>query len=130
MVHTPEEKLEAISRIYRNQGNCAEAIFTVYREELAPSEDACETLRRQIYSCVGSAELPCCVFLAAMEILKRKHPGADEEDLNRTREKLLHIMRREYGGTTCREMLDGLEPGCVSCEMKVKDGILLIEQLT
>lgn len=134
MNHRLDEKLHLASSAYESGNSCVQAVLTAYAEELKLSAEEFQQMAEHTGSGIGSSAERCGVIAAASAIAERMYAGAaaepDSEAVCPYPDRIEKIFRREYGGTACREILKGCDPASACCEMKVKDMILIIEQIT
>ncbi len=133
MNHRLDEKLQLASSAYENGYSCAQAVLGAYKDELGISQDTAYRMMEGFSHGIGSCDGMCGVIAAASAIISYSNsdgkPGADCSCTYRYIEKIQKIFRREYGGITCKDILQGQEPTPMCCQMKVKDMILVIEQI-
>ncbi len=129
-----ETKLEHASVSYEEGSSCVQAILTAYREELDISDEESRHLLEEFSLGIGKNDRCCGVIAASSAILdffsSDDRSGLSERDLGQVNPTIKNIFQKEYGGITCTEILKGQDPMSGCCKMKVKDMILLIEQLS
>ncbi len=134
MKHRLDEKLHLASSAYEDGATCVQAVLSAYTEELGISDQESLQVSEKACSGIGTDEGRCGVIEAASAIAGMIYSGgplnADTIAACPYTQKIEQIFGREYGGTTCRKILKGRDPASGCCEMKVKDMILVIEQLT
>ncbi len=133
MNHRVDEKLQQASSAYEEGYSCAQAVFGAYKNELGISEETAYRMMEGFSQGIGNRDGMCGVVAAASAIISYlSSDGKPQLDYSRTYgyiERIQKIFQKEYGGVTCREILRGKEwsPDC--CQMKVKDMVLIIEQI-
>ncbi len=133
MNHRLDEKLQLASSAYEEGYSCAQAVFVAYKDEMGISGDTALRMMEGFSHGIGSSDGICGVIAAASTIISYIcSDGKSKSDCSCTYgyiERIQKIFKREYGGITCKEILRGKEPSPNCCQMKVKDMILVIEQI-
>ncbi len=133
MKHRLDEKLKYASSAYEKGYSCAQAVLGAYCEELGISESAAYRMMEGFSHGMGGSDGMCGVITAAAAVISSLNsegkPGCDCSCTYNYIERIQKIFRREYGGITCKEILQGNDPAPLCCRMKVRDMILVIEQV-
>lgn len=107
---TLDERLKRASQSYYEKGSCTQAVLDAFMDENARLPARCPS------------DL-CGVLRAAETILRRSSQASDM-----ALEQIVACFRTEYGGITCQEMLQSIDPNSHCCRMKVKDTVLLVHR--
>ena len=131
----PDEKLKAASHAYGIGYTCSQAVFCAYAEDMGiDRQTACRMMEGFGCGVCGTENL--CGALAAACAIISYHccDGTPSCEKKRTAnyekiQKAVALFKREYGATTCHEVLHGESPKPFQCGMKVKDAVLIISQV-
>ncbi len=135
-----DTKLQTASSAYSAGYGCAQSVLAAYAEDLGLTPDTARRLMSSFNRGLGGPDGLCGALTAAALILSYLFPdGAPEtpEGTSRsphdsyavhTLRSMENVFRREYGGITCSEILQGGNTCTSCCNMKVKDTVLMLEQ--
>jgi C_GCAxxG_C_C family probable redox protein len=134
---------------FRNEFNCAQAVFTVFGVEAGLSEDDCLRTSCAFGGGIGRTQGMCGAVTGALMALGLAHgKGKNDPD---ERKKITYQYAREFmtrfkdtnGSLTCLELLEGLSMNNpedlqkimekqlfnIKCEKYVTDSVLLVGEL-
>lgn len=129
------EKLKSVSEHYKLGCTCSQAVLCAYAKELGLDEEQAYKLMEGFGDGCGGMQEMCGALLACMAIISYycSSGRTDDEYAKVFTYAKIHqaeeIFLREYGGITCREILHGECPKTMGCGMKVKDSVLIIEDV-
>lgn len=131
----PDDRLKAASQDYKASYTCSQAVFCAYADELGIDSQTAYRMMEGFGCGVGGMQEVCGALAAASAIISYHccdgTPGYPEkrEANYRKIQRVAELFRKEYGAVTCREVLHGEAPKPFQCGMKVKDAVLIINQV-
>lgn len=130
-----EEKIKVATEAYRKGYTCSQAVFAAYAKELNIDSKTAYSIMEGFGGGIGGMQEVCGAFSAACAVVSFYSSDGEINDgksKKYTYEKMRNMaesFQKEYNGITCRDILRGETPKAFKCEMKVKDAVLLVEQL-
>lgn len=128
-------KLKTAAQNYKCGCTCSQAVFCAYAEEMGIDAQTAYRLMEGFGGGCGGMQEVCGALAAAFAIVSfYSSDGKLEGGSSRSRtyqkiQETAELFRKEYGGITCREVLHGNAPKAFQCGMKVKDTVLIIDQI-
>ena len=126
-----EARLQLAGQAYGKGFTCSQAVFCAYARDMGIDE----TIACRIMEGFGGMQEVCGALAAATAVISY-YSSEGTPELGEKRKKTYDKVRRaaelfgrEYGGVTCREVLHGTAPKAFQCGMKVKDAVLIINQI-
>ena len=132
---SPDEKLKAASQRYADGCTCSQAVFCAYAEDIGIEPQTAYRMMEGFGGGIGGLQEVCGALAAASAIISfyscdGMPSCAQKRKANFARiQKAAELFKREYGALTCREVLHGESPQPFQCGMKVKDAVLIINQV-
>lgn len=129
------EKLKVASKKYSDGYTCSQAVFCAYAKDMGLKEEIAYKLMEGFGEGCGAMQEVCGVLSACFAIISFYCSDGklkDGKSKTLTFQKIYQateIFKKEYGGVTCREVLHGETPKPFQCGLKVKDSILIIEEV-
>lgn len=130
-----DKKLESAAKKYNLGCTCSQAVFCTYAKELGLDEEKAHRLMEGFGEGCGGMQEVCGVLFACNAIIsfycsdgKLENGNSKEFTFQKIRQ-VEDIFRHEYGGITCKEILHGECPKKFQYGMKVKDAVLIIENI-
>lgn len=130
-----DEKLKAAAMAYGAGYTCSQAVFCAYAEDMGLDRQTACRIMEGFGGGVGGMQEVCGALTAASAIISYYScdgtPGGGEkrQATYQKIQKAAELFKQEYGGVTCREVLHGNRPQAFQCGMKVKDTVLIINQI-
>lgn len=130
-----EAKLQLAGQSYGKGFTCSQAVFCAYAEDMGIDETTACRIMEGFGGGFGGMQEVCGALAAATAVISYySSEGTPElgEKRQKTYDKVrraAELFQREYGGVTCREVLHGGAPKAFQCGMKVKDAVLIINQI-
>lgn len=104
------ERLRRASQSYHETGSCTQAVLNAFAANAA--------------SLPAQQPSDLCGVLRAADCILHDSGEASNRELG----QIMECFRLEYGGVTCEEILQSVDPSSQCCCMKVKDAVLLIQR--
>lgn len=130
-----DKELKLAAQSYSDGYTCSQAVFSAYAEDMGiDSHTACR-LMEGFGGGIGGMQEVCGALAAAAAIISYYYSDGTPESKERRQEiyrqiqKAADVFQKEYGGITCKDILQGERPKPFACGMKVKDTVLIIEQI-
>ena len=128
------EKLKAAGEKYRKGYTCSQAVFCAYARDMEIEPETACRMMEGFGGGMGGLQEVCGALSAVCAIVSYYASDASADLQKRNRiyakvQKAANLFRREYGGVTCREVMHGNAPQAFQCGMKVKDAVMIVEQL-
>lgn len=130
-----EDKLRLAGQAYGKGFTCSQAVFCAYAGDMGIDETTACRIMEGFGGGFGGMQEVCGALAAATAIISfYSSEGTPETGEKRRRVydkvcRAAEIFQKEYGGVTCREVLHGECPKAFQCGMKVKDAVLIINQI-
>ncbi len=130
-----DEKLKAAATAYGAGYTCSQAVFCTYAEDMGLDRQTACRMMEGFGGGMGGMQEVCGALAAASAIISyyscdgTPRGGEKRQTTYQKIQKAAELFRREYGGVTCREVLHGGQPKAFQCGMKVKDAVLIINQV-
>lgn len=135
MNFTPDDKLKTAAKSYGKGYTCSQAVFCAYAGDMGIDEITACRMMEGFGGGMGGLQEVCGALAAASAIIGYYSCDGTPQSGEKRRltyqkvQQAAELFRREYGGITCREVLHGESPKAFQCGMKVKDTILIINQV-
>lgn len=130
-----DDKLKLAGQAYGKGFTCSQAIFCAYAKDIGISETTACRMMEGFGGGIGGLQEVCGALAAATAIISF-YSSDGTPDTGVKRKQIYHkvcraaeLFQKEYGGITCREILHGESPKAFQCGMKVKDAVLIINQI-
>lgn len=130
-----DDKLKQAGHAYGKGYTCSKAVFCAYAQDMGIDELTACRIMEGFGGGMGGMQEVCGALTAATAIISY-YSSKGVPDHGVTRQKVYDkvcqaakIFRKEYGGITCREILHDECPKAFQCGMKVKDAVLIINQI-
>lgn len=130
-----DDKLKLAGQAYGKGFTCSQAVFCAYASDMGIDETTACRIMEGFGGGFGGMQEVCGALAAATAIISfyssEGTPGNGEKR-KKVYEKVCRaaeIFQKEYGGITCWEVLHGESPKAFQCGMKVKDTVLIINQI-
>ena len=130
-----ESVLKAASEAYNKGHTCSQALFCTYAGEMDIARETAYRLMEGFGGGMANMQEMCGALVAAFAVISfhssdgRLDGGGSRAMTYARIQKAADIFKKEYGGLTCREILKGQAPQPHQCTMKMKDAVLIIEQV-
>lgn len=130
-----DERLKTASQAYGKGCTCSQAVFCAYAEDMGISQQTACRIMEGFGGGIGGLQEVCGALAAASAIISyyssdgTPEIGRKRQEIYSKVRKAAEIFQKEYGGITCREVLHGESPKAFQCGMKVKDAVLIINQI-
>lgn len=130
-----DERLKTASQAYGKGYTCSQAVFCAYAEDMGISQQTACRIMEGFGGGIGGLQEVCGALAAASAIISyyssdgTPEIGRKRQEIYSKVRKAAEIFQKEYGGITCREVLHGESPKAFQCGMKVKDAVLIINQI-
>lgn len=130
-----EDKLKQVGLAYEKGLTCSQAVFCAYTKDMGIDETTACRMMEGFGGGFGGMQEVCGALTAATAIISfyssEGTPGHGEKRKQVYNKvcQAAELFRKEYGGVTCREVLHGESPKAFQCGMKVKDTVLIINQV-
>lgn len=130
-----EDKLKLAGQAYGKGFTCSQAVFCAYAEDMGISETTACRMMEGFGGGVGGLQEVCGALAAATAIISfyssdgTPDTGVRRQQIYQKVCRAAELFQKEYGGITCREVLHGESPKAFQCGMKVKDSVLIINQI-
>ena len=129
-----DDKLKLAGQAYGKGFTCSQAVFCAYARDMGIDETTACRIMEGFGGGFGGMQEVCGALAAATAISFYSSEGTpgNGEKRKKVYEKVCRaaeIFQKEYGGITCREVLHGECPKAFQCGMKVKDTVLIINQI-
>lgn len=127
-------KMKAASEAYCCGCTCSQAVFSAYADEMGIEKTTGYRMMEGFGGGFGGTQEICGALTAVCAIISYyssdgKLDGTSKPYTYQKIQAAMDIFSQEYGSITCKEILHGDKPAPFACGMKVKDSILIIEQL-
>ncbi|MDD3230338.1 MAG: C-GCAxxG-C-C family protein [Oscillospiraceae bacterium] len=128
------DKLKAAGQNYGKGFTCSQSVFCAYADEMGIAPNTACRIMEGFGGGIGGTQEICGALAAACAVISY-YSCDGSYDLEKRQETYRHVcealdrFRKEYGGVTCKEVLHGAAPKAFQCGMKVKDAVLIIEQI-
>lgn len=130
-----DDKLKIAGQAYGKGYTCSQAVFCAYAKDMGVDETTACRMMEGFGGGLGGMQEVCGALAAASAIISY-YSSDGTPDIGEKRGAIYQKVRRaaelfkhEYGGVTCREVLHGESPRAFQCGMKVKDSVLIINQI-
>lgn len=130
-----DERLKTASQAYGKGYTCSQAVFCAYAEDMGISQQTACRIMEGFGGGIGGLQEVCGALAAASAIISyyssdgTPEVGRKRQEIYSKVRRAAEIFQKEYGGITCREVLHGDSPKAFQCGMKVKDAVLIINQI-
>lgn len=130
-----DDKLKLAGQAYGKGFTCSQAVFCAYAKDMGIDETTACRIMEGFGGGFGGMQEVCGALAAATAIISFYSSDGTPEAGHKRQEiyckvrKAAEIFQRENGGITCREVLHGESPKAFQCGMKVKDAVLIINQI-
>lgn len=130
-----DERLKIAAQSYADGYTCSQAVISAFMEEMDLEQEAVMRLTEGFGGGLGGTQEICGALSAAAAVISyfssNGKPGTQSNrwEVYRSIKQASELFRREYGGVTCREILRGDTPKAFRCGMKVKDAVLIANQI-
>lgn len=130
-----DNKLREAGENYKKGCTCSQAIFCAYAEDLGIDKETAYRLMEGYGGGCGGMQEVCGALLGAFAIISFYNSdgnigaGKTKAQTYKKIREAAEIFKKEYDGITCREILHGESPKALMCGMKVKDVVLIIENV-
>lgn len=130
-----DDKLKTAAKGYGDGYTCSQAVFCAYAEDMGIDETTACRIMEGFGGGLGGMQEVCGALAAASAIISY-YSSDGTPDIGEKRaatyqkvREAAELFKHEYGGVTCREVLHGETPKAFQCGMKVKDAVLIINQI-
>lgn len=130
-----ENKLRLAGQAYENGYTCSQAVFCAYTKDMGIDKITACRMMEGYGGGFGGLQEVCGALTAATAVISY-YSSEGSPQLGEKRKKIYdkvcqaaELFQKEYGGITCREVLHGESPEAFKCGMKVKDAVLIINQI-
>ncbi|MCC8097040.1 MAG: C-GCAxxG-C-C family protein [Eubacterium sp.] len=129
-----DEKLNLAEQYYKNGYNCAQAVFCAFADELGLEEKAAYNLAEGFGGGFGGMQEVCGAFSGAAAVIsytigKDKETGSSRGEVYKAVRNAGELFKNEYDSIRCKEILQGNAPKAFQCGMKVKDAVLIVQNI-
>ena len=129
------DKLKLAGQAYGKGFTCSQAVFCAYAKDMGIDETTACRIMEGFGGGLGGMQEVCGALAAASAIISfyssdgTPSTGAKRQQTYDKVCRAAELFQKEYGGVTCREVLHGESPKAFQCGMKVKDTVLIINQV-
>lgn len=130
-----DDKLKLAAQAYGKGFTCSQAVFCAYAKDMGIDETTACRIMEGFGGGLGGMQEVCGALAAASAIISfyssdgTPGTGAKRQQTYDKVCRAAELFQKEYGGVTCREVLHGESPKAFQCGMKVKDTVLIIDQV-
>ena len=130
-----DDKLKLAGQAYGEGFTCSQAVFCAYAKDMGIDETTACRMMEGFGGGLGGMQEVCGALAAASAIISyyssdgTPDTGKKRAAIYQKVQQAAELFKREYGGITCREVLRGESPKAFQCGMKVKDSVLIINQI-
>lgn len=127
-----DTKLKIAKEEYEKGYTCSQAVFNAYVKDIGIEETTACRMMEGFGGGIGGMQEVCGALSAASAIISyycSKGTPEGKQETYRVVRKAMERFQHEYGGVTCKAILRGKRPQAFQCSMKVKDTVLIIENI-
>lgn len=128
------DKLKLASDNYLKGYTCSQAVICAYADDLGMNEQTAYKIFEGFGGGYGGKQEVCGAFSAACAVISfykssGTMDGKSKAETYKYIRQAAELFEKEYGSIRCREILHGNSPKAFQCGMKVKDAVLMVEQI-
>ena len=125
------DKANLAIETHKNGYNCAQAVLSVFAEEIGLDEVTAYKLMEGLGGGVGGLREVCGAFSAAAAVIGFMNSngsldGATKKDTYATVQQAAELFKEKYDSVICREILDKHPE---SCDEKIAHAVRVIEEI-
>lgn len=130
-----DERLTLAAQAYAEGYTCSQSVFRAYAEDLGIDIPCAMRLMEGFGGGMGGLQEVCGALSAACAVISCCRSRGECGDAKNRAEtyrcvrEAAAMFRGEYGGVTCKDVLRGEAPKPRQCGMKVKDAVLIVQQI-
>lgn len=130
-----ENKLKKAMEAYESGHTCSQAVFMAYIDEMNMDKEVGYRIMEGFGGGCGGLQEVCGALSGAFAVVGyyfsdgEIEGGKSKKDTYKKIREVAEMFKNEYRGITCRDVLHGEKPKALQCRTKIKDTILILENI-